>query len=144
MAVKKRPNVLILLADDLGYSDIGCFGSEIATPHIDQIASEGMRMTSFHVAAACSPTRSMLLSGMQPPDFGNTNCSGPRSNQHLLLGTDHHIAGIGTMAERITNDLKGQPGYEGYLNDRVVALQELLRDGGMQQKTFLALARPET
>lgn len=63
MASQKRPNVLIILADDLGFSDIGCFGGEIQTPNLDQLAKEGLRMTSFHVASACSPTRSMLMSG---------------------------------------------------------------------------------
>ena len=63
MASHQRPNVLIILADDLGFSDLGCYGGEIKTPHLDQIAAEGMRLTDFHVASACSPTRSMLLSG---------------------------------------------------------------------------------
>lgn len=63
MASHQRPNVLIILADDLGFSDLGCYGGEIKTPHLNQIAAEGMRLTDFHVASACSPTRSMLLSG---------------------------------------------------------------------------------
>ncbi|OQV05801.1 hypothetical protein CLAIMM_10471 [Cladophialophora immunda] len=71
----KRPNFLLIVADDLGYSDIGCFGSEIRTPHIDRIAREGMLFTDFHAAAACSPTRSMLMSG-----------------------TDNHLAGVGVMS----------------------------------------------
>lgn len=58
-----RPNVLIILADDLGFSDVGAFGSEIQTPHIDRLAAEGLRFTDFHAASACSPTRAMLLSG---------------------------------------------------------------------------------
>lgn len=59
-----RPNFLVIVADDLGFSDAGCFGGEIKTPHIDSIASNGgVRFTDFHAAAACSPTRSMLLSG---------------------------------------------------------------------------------
>lgn len=61
---EKRPNVLIILADDLGFSDVGCFGSEIQTPSIDKLAADGMRCTQFYAAAACSPTRAMLLSGM--------------------------------------------------------------------------------
>lgn len=59
----KRPNFLVILADDLGFTDLGCFGSEIKTPNIDSIAKDGLRFTDFHAAAACSPTRSMLLSG---------------------------------------------------------------------------------
>lgn len=66
MTASRRPNVLIILADDLGFSDVGCFGSEIQTPNIDRLAADGMRMTDFHAASACSPTRSMLLSGRVP------------------------------------------------------------------------------
>ena len=58
-----RPNFLVIVADDLGFSDVGCFGSEIKTPNIDRLAAKGVRFTDFHAAAACSPTRSMLLSG---------------------------------------------------------------------------------
>ncbi|KIX00061.1 uncharacterized protein Z518_10988 [Rhinocladiella mackenziei CBS 650.93] len=102
-----RPNFLVIVADDLGFSDVGAFGGEIKTPNIDGLAYDGVRLTDFHSAAACSPTRSMLLSG-----------------------TDNHIAGLGTMVETIKEFQKGQPGYEGYLNDRVAVLPELLRDGG--------------
>jgi arylsulfatase len=62
-AAPKRPNFLIIVADDLGFSDVGAFGGEIKTPNIDGLAREGLRFTDFHAAAACSPTRSMLLSG---------------------------------------------------------------------------------
>ncbi|EEQ34438.1 putative arylsulfatase (type I) [Microsporum canis] len=104
-----RPNFLVIVADDLGFSDAGCFGGEIKTPHIDSIARDGVRFADFHAAAACSPTRSMLLSG-----------------------TDNHIAGLGTMNENQTEFQRGKPGYEGYLNDRVAALSELLQDAGYQ------------
>lgn len=107
--MSQRPNFLIIVADDLGFSDLGAFGGEIATPHLDALATAGLRLTDFHTAPTCSPTRSMLLTG-----------------------TDHHIAGIGTMAEALTPELIGKPGYEGYLNDRVVALPELLREAGYQ------------
>ncbi|RTE84048.1 hypothetical protein BHE90_001438 [Fusarium euwallaceae] len=106
-----RPNFLVIVADDLGFSDCGCFGSEIQTPNIDALAAEanGIRFTNYHVAAACSPTRSMLMTG-----------------------TDHHIAGLGELAEFTRSSVahQGQPGHEGYLNERVVALPELLKDGG--------------
>ncbi len=103
----KRPNFLVIVADDLGFSDIGAFGGEINTPNLDRLAYAGIRFTDFHSAPACSPTRAMLLTG-----------------------TDHHIAGIGTMLEVAIPGFQGAPGYEGYLNDRVVALPELLRDAG--------------
>ncbi len=95
------------MADDLGFSDIGAFGGEIATPNLDNLAYAGIRFTDFHSAPTCSPTRAMLLTG-----------------------TDHHVAGIGTMLEVAAPGFAGAPGYEGYLNDRVVALPELLRDAG--------------
>ncbi|KAJ4359952.1 uncharacterized protein N0V89_000511 [Didymosphaeria variabile] len=120
MAVKKRPNFLVILADDLGFSDIGCFGGEIETPHLDKLAKQGIRFTDFHAAAACSPSRAMLMTG-----------------------TDHHIAGLGNLIEwtnisgqndpsgkMSTAPQRGMPGYEGYLNERVVAVSEVLQDAG--------------
>jgi arylsulfatase A-like enzyme len=103
----KRPNFLVIVADDLGFSDIGAFGGEIATPNLDRLAYAGIRLTDFHSAPACSPTRAMLLTGI-----------------------DHHVAGIGTMLEVAIPGFHAAPGYEGYLNDRVVALPELMRDAG--------------
>lgn len=105
----ERPNILVILADDLGYSDLGAFGGEIDTPNLDQLAHAGLRMTQFHTTATCSPTRAMLISGV-----------------------DHHIAGIGNMAELLSPEQKGQPGYEGYLNRRVVTIPELLSDAGYE------------
>ncbi|KAL1651916.1 hypothetical protein SLS58_000039 [Diplodia intermedia] len=109
MSSHKRPNFLIVVADDLGFSDTGPYGSEIPTPTLDRLAKEGITMTGFHTASACSPTRSMLMSG-----------------------TDNHIAGLGQMAEfmRTRPEYEGQPGYEGYLNFRVAALPEILQDNG--------------
>jgi arylsulfatase len=103
----KRPNFLVIVADDLGFSDIGAFGGEIATPNLDRLAYGGLRLTDFHSAPACSPTRAMLMTG-----------------------TDHHLAGIGTMLEVVAPGFQGAPGYEGYLNQRVVTVAELLRDAG--------------
>jgi len=103
----KRPNFLVIVADDLGFSDLGAFGGEIDTPRLDALARQGLRFTDFHTAAACSPTRAMLLTG-----------------------TDHHIAGLGTLDEVASRSQRGQPGYEGHLNDRVVTVTELLREAG--------------
>lgn len=71
----KRPNFLVVVADDLGYIDIGPFGGEIQTPTLDKLAADGVRLANFYTASACSPTRAMLISG-----------------------TDNHIAGLGTSA----------------------------------------------
>jgi len=102
-----RPNILLIMADDMGYSDIASFGSEISTPNLDRLAMDGVRMSNFHAAAACSPTRSMLLSG-----------------------ADSHRAGMGTMYnDQVANQL-GQPGYEGYMNEDVVSISTLLQDAG--------------
>jgi arylsulfatase A-like enzyme len=106
-AADTRPNILVIVADDLGISDLGAFGGEIATPNLDQLAKQGLRFSQFHTAAACSPTRAMLMTG-----------------------TDHHIAGIANMSELMTPEQRGKPGYEGGLNERVVTVAELLRDAG--------------
>ncbi|WP_082438892.1 MULTISPECIES: arylsulfatase [unclassified Sphingomonas] len=107
VAPKDSPNFLVIVADDLGWSDIGAFGGEIATPNLDALALSGVRFTGFHTAPTCSPTRSMLMSGV-----------------------DNHQAGLGTMAELLSDATRGRPGYEGYLNDRVASIAELLRAGG--------------
>jgi len=111
--VDERPNFLIILADDLGYSDLGFLGSEIRTPNIDALAAEGVILTNYHVGPSCSPTRAMLLSG-----------------------TDTHPAGLGTMAGDADENQEGHPGYEGYLSDRVVTVSSLLRDAGYH--TYMA------
>ncbi|OJJ66381.1 hypothetical protein ASPBRDRAFT_188735 [Aspergillus brasiliensis CBS 101740] len=112
MGSTKRPNFLFILADDLGYSDIGCYGSEINTPNIDRLAAEGVRMLNHHAAAACSPTRAMLLSG-----------------------TDAHLGGLGVLIEykhskHGAQRFSGKAGYEGFLNQDVATLPEILGDNG--------------
>jgi Sulfatase len=62
-----RPNIVVILLDDLGYSDLGCFGGEIRTPNIDRLAADGLRFTRFYNAARCCPTRAALLTGLIPP-----------------------------------------------------------------------------
>jgi arylsulfatase len=103
----RRPNLLLIVADDMGYSDLGCFGGEIRTPNLDALAARGLRATDFHVGPSCSPTRSMMLTG-----------------------TDNHIAGMGNMAEWTGPAQKGKPGYEGHLNTRAPSIATLLRDSG--------------
>jgi arylsulfatase A-like enzyme len=108
-----RPNILLIVADDLGYSDIGAFGGEILTPNLDALAAEGRVLTDHHAAATCSPSRAMLISG-----------------------ADHHLVGLGTMAEVEDDVQKTKPGYEGYLNDSALSIAELLRDSGYH--TYMA------
>ena len=103
----RRPNIVIILGDDMGFSDMGSFGSEIKTPNFDSLARDGVRFTNFYTHASCSPTRSMLLSGV-----------------------DTHLNGLGNMDEWTAPNQWGVDGYEGYLNDRVVTLPQLLKDAG--------------
>jgi arylsulfatase len=112
-ALGKQPNILLVMADDMGWTDIGSFGSEIDTPNLDALARQGVKFTDFHVSVSCSPTRSMLLSG-----------------------TDNHLAGLGNMGEMLAPGQRGKPGYEGHLNDRVISLAEVLRAGGYH--TYMA------
>lgn len=104
---KQRPNIVILVSDDWGFTDVGAFGGEIATPNIDALARRGMRFSNFHVAASCSPTRSMLLTGV-----------------------DNHRNGIGNLMEAMPREHQGKPGYQGSLNERVVTVSSLLQDHG--------------
>ncbi len=103
----RRPNIVIILGDDLGYSDMGCFGSEIKTPNMDSLAGQGVRFTNFYTHASCSPTRSTLLSGV-----------------------DTHLNGLGNMDEWTAPNQEGVPGYEGYLNHQVATLPQLLKKAG--------------
>lgn len=112
-ASTRRPNILLIVADDLGYSDIGAFGGEIATPHLDALAGRGLRLTSFYASPFCSPTRAMLMSG-----------------------ADSHRVGFGSMAELLTPQQRSQPGYEGYLTDRALPFPVLLKDAGYH--TYMA------
>lgn len=107
----ERPNILLIVADDLGYADLGVHGSDIQTPNIDALAAEGRLFTQFHTAPLCAPTRAMLLSG-----------------------NNNHVAG---MARQHSGDLAGHsvPGYEGSLSDRIAPLPRLLRDAGYHTYT---------
>ncbi len=100
-----RPNVLLVMADDMGFSDLGCYGSEIGTPNLNSLAEGGLRFTSFYNSARCCPTRASLLTGLHP-----------------------HQAGIGQMV----NDRSAEKGkaYLGHLNDECVTLAEVLKTAG--------------
>jgi len=90
-AVAQPPNIIVILADDLGYSDIGAYGSEIQTPGLDKLAQSGIQFTDFYTASVCSPSRAMLLTGK-----------------------DHHQIGLGNMAVWLAPNQRDQPGYEGF------------------------------
>jgi arylsulfatase A-like enzyme len=97
-----RPNIIVILVDDMGFSDISCYGSEIQTPHLDKLAAEGLRFTQFYNTGRCCPTRTSLLTGLYA-----------------------HEAGVGHMME---ND--GVPGYVGHLNDKCVTIGQVLQKAG--------------
>lgn len=97
-----RPNIVVILVDDMGFSDLGCYGSEIPTPHLDALAAGGRRFTQFYNTGRCCPTRASLLTGLYP-----------------------HQAGVGHMT-----DDKGVPGYRGRLNDSCVTIAEVLKSAG--------------
>ncbi|MEJ5975545.1 arylsulfatase [Novosphingobium sp. PS1R-30] len=102
-----RPNVLVIVADDLGFSDLGAFGGEIATPNLDALALSGLRLANFHTEAACAPTRAMLLTG-----------------------SDSHRVGLGNMPESMAPNQAGRRGYEGHLRADTATLAERLSAGG--------------
>jgi arylsulfatase len=97
------PNVVVVLVDDLGFADLGCYGSEIATPNVDRLAGAGLRYTDFHVTPMCSPTRAAMLTGLDP-----------------------HDAGIGA----VVHSDAGFPGYAMELTEHAATMAELLRDNG--------------
>jgi arylsulfatase len=98
-----KPNIIVILADDMGFSDLGCFGSEIQTPNLDKLAANGMRFTQFYNVSRCCPSRASILTGLYP-----------------------HQAGMGHMAGTDW----GLPAYEGYLNESCVTLAEVLKSAG--------------
>lgn len=102
-----RPSFLVIVADDLGFSDLGAFGGEINTPFLDALANGGLKFTNFHTAPTCSPTRAMLLTGL-----------------------DNHEAGLGAMAEARAANQRGRPGYEGSLRADNATIAELLMANG--------------
>lgn len=110
---QKRPNIVLILADDLGYTDLGSFGGEIATPTIDSLATEGIRFTNYHTAANCAPARAMLLTGVSS-----------------------HRAGVANIIEMIPPEQRDHPAYQGELGHNVVTVATLLEDAGYN--TYMA------
>lgn len=113
LSAQERPNIIMILADDMGYSDIGCYGSEIETPHIDNLASQGVRMTQFYNTSRSCPTRASLMTGLY-----------------------QHQAGIGWMSEDPFKNTDKDPKdwgiteYRGALNRNCVTIAEVLKSSG--------------
>ena len=100
----RRPNIVVMMADDMGFSDLGCYGSEIRTPHLDSLAKAGLRFTQFYNGARCCPTRASLMTGLYP-----------------------HQAGVGHMVDTAKQSL---PGYRGDLNESCVTIAQVMRTAG--------------
>ncbi len=107
-SAKKKPNIIIILADDMGYSDIGCYGSETLTPNLDALGKGGVKLTQFYNASRCCPTRASLLTGLY-----------------------QHQAGVGDMV-----NTRKEAAYQGYLNQNCVTIAEALKAGGYN--TYMA------
>ncbi len=101
------PNIVLIVADDVGFTDFGAYGSEINTPNIDQLAHRGVIFSNFHVSPVCAPSRAMLMTGV-----------------------DSHLAGVGYLPEAIPPELEGHAAYQGVLAPDVVTIASLLRDAG--------------
>jgi arylsulfatase len=105
-----RPNIVVILADDMGYSDLGCYGSEIATPNIDRLANQGVRFTQFYNGSRCCPSRAALLTGRYP-----------------------HQVGIGAMIDKYAKPIRDaahRPSYQDHLSRESPTIAELLRTNG--------------
>jgi arylsulfatase A-like enzyme len=109
----KRPNILLILADDLGYTDLQPYGSEVSTPNLQALAERGVRFTNYHTAANCAPSRAMLLTGVS-----------------------NHLAGVPNIPEMLAPEQKEQDNYQGVLGDNVVTVATLLEDAGYH--TYMA------
>ena len=107
----EAPNIVLIMSDDMGFSDIGCYGGEINTPHLDQLANDGLRFSQFYNTARCCPTRAALLSGVY-----------------------QHQAGIGLMTGE-----KNLPGYRGELGRNVVSIAEATPGGISRELVFAAM-----
>src|SRR6187549_2375593 len=111
-AAELRPNIVLIMADDLGFSDLGCYGGEIETPNLDRLAAGGLRFTQFYNCGRCCPTRAALLTGLYP-----------------------HQAGIGHMVDEYAAKLRAKldsPAYTDRLSDRCVTIAEALGAAGYE------------
>ena len=109
----QQPNIVLILADDLGFTDIAPYGSEISTPSLTALANEGLRFTNYHTAASCAPSRAMLLTGV-----------------------DNHRAGVSNIPEAIPPDQSAVDNYQGVLGNDVVTVASLLEGAGYH--TYMA------
>jgi arylsulfatase len=114
-APSSRPNIIVILVDDMGFSDLGCYGGEIPTPNLDRLATNGLRFTQFYNTGRYCPTRAALPTGLYA-----------------------HQAGVGHMVEN-----KGVPGYRGHLNDSCVTIAEVLKPAGYTIYTTQRVIRSE-
>ena len=114
LAQIKRPNIIFLLADDLGYTDIGPYGSEVNTPALSMLAEQGIMFTNYHTAANCAPSRAMLLTGV-----------------------NNHLAGVPNIPETFTPEQRLSKNYQGVLGDNVVTIATLLEDLCALQRLYL-------
>lgn len=108
LSAADRPNILLIVADDLGYSDLGCYGGEIDTPHLDTLAASGVRLTRFYNTGRCCPSRACILTGQYP-----------------------HRVGLGHMTQDI-----GRPGYRGRVSPDALTIAQVLKTGGY--RSFIA------
>ncbi|MDG2077908.1 MAG: sulfatase-like hydrolase/transferase, partial [Pseudomonadales bacterium] len=112
-ASSQRPNIVFILADDLGYTDIAPYGSEVNTPSLSALAEQGLSFTNYHTAANCAPARAMLLTGV-----------------------DSHLAGVPNIPEMLAPQQRKHANYQGVLGDDVVTVATLLEDAGYH--TYMA------
>jgi arylsulfatase len=125
--MSRRPNVVLIMVDDMGYSDIGCYGGEIPTPHIDRLAAGGLRFSQFYNTARCCPTRASLMTGLHPHQTG--------------------IGGMTNSPKKISDLNQSAYGYTGFLNRDCVTMAEVLKNAGyhtyMAGKWHLGYHRPD-
>ena len=125
ISAAKKPNIVLILIDDLGLTDLQAFGGEISTPNMDVLANDGMLFTNYHTTPECAPSRAMLLTGM-----------------------DNHNTGIPMIPEVMPWKYRNIPGYEGYLREDALTLAEILKPAGyksyMTGKWHLAFGGQKT